>query len=84
MFTLSSWVAMQVDVIYRARREVMQKQLAHCHQILGSLETSKKWTEEFQKHNCIVSLDCNEFEGYKNHHFASYPFVQKLIVSLMV
>merc|ERR1712135_51681 len=34
----------QVDVIFRARSEVLQNQLAYCYRLLGALKSSNSWT----------------------------------------
>jgi hypothetical protein len=48
-----------VDVIFRARGEMLQKQLAYCYRLLGALETSQKWTEQLEKYPCEVALSGN-------------------------
>ncbi|XP_046440525.1 uncharacterized protein LOC124191378 [Daphnia pulex] len=55
----------QVDVIFRSRGELLQKQLAYCYRVLGALETSRKWSEQLQKYSCDLTIDSREFEEMK-------------------
>ncbi|XP_057370682.1 uncharacterized protein LOC130691722 [Daphnia carinata] len=55
----------QVDVIFRSRGELLQKQLAYCYRFLGALETSRKWSEQLHKYSCDLAIDNREFEEMK-------------------
>ena len=53
------FVEIKVDVIFRARGEMLQKQLAYCYRLLGALETSQKWTEQLEKYPCELAVSSN-------------------------
>jgi len=51
----------QVDVIFRARSEVLQNQLAYCYRFLGALKSPQEWKDQALPN--IITLENMDFSG---------------------
>ena len=53
----------QVDVIFSARGEVLQNQLAYCYRLLGALQNSQKLVEKLDEYKKEIKFGSNDFGG---------------------